>query len=197
MIILLLRLFYVFFRIGVVGFGGGYTMLSMIMTEAQRLGVTNGQIADLLALDLLIPGPIAINAATYTGYISGSSHNAAAAILGSVSATAGVALPSLIIVPIFMFFMKKLVENKIWKGFLSGVKPGAVGLMAAATLFIAQTVLLAPEGEWNALLTEPLKTVSPVCVVIFFGCAFLNIKWKVNPILMTLAAGVAGAFLLA
>jgi chromate transport protein ChrA len=65
MIVECLRLFYVFFKIGIVGFGGGYAMLSMIMTESQQFGVTLEQLADLNALDMVVPGPLAINAATY------------------------------------------------------------------------------------------------------------------------------------
>ena len=34
MILECLKLFYTFFKIGILGFGGGYTMLSMIMTES-------------------------------------------------------------------------------------------------------------------------------------------------------------------
>ena len=59
-----LKLFWTFLKIGAVGFGGGYAMLSMITTEAQKFSVTLAQIADLNALDMLVPGPIAINAAT-------------------------------------------------------------------------------------------------------------------------------------
>ena len=59
--------FFTFFKIGLLGFGGGYAMMSMIMTEGQKLGISLAQLADLNALDMVVPGPIAINAATYVG----------------------------------------------------------------------------------------------------------------------------------
>ena len=64
-----LLLFYTFFKIGLFGFGGGYAMMSMIMVECEKLSITLAQFADLNALDMIVPGPIAINAATYVGYL--------------------------------------------------------------------------------------------------------------------------------
>ena len=75
-----LKLFFTFFKIGVVGFGGGYAMLSMIMVESMKYSITLDQLADLNALDMIIPGPIAINAATYVGYLH-------AGLVGSIADT--------------------------------------------------------------------------------------------------------------
>ena len=60
-------LFITFFQIGLLGFGGGYSMLSMIQTEVvTRYGwMTVGEFTDMVALSQMTPGPIGINSATY------------------------------------------------------------------------------------------------------------------------------------
>ena len=182
-----LLLFYTFFKIGIVGFGGGYAMMSMIMVECEKLSITVEQFADLNALDMVIPGPIAINAATYVGYIHSG-------FWGSVAATLGVSLPSLIIVGFVMHFINKYRENTIMNGALSGIKPAAVGLIAAATMMIASGVLVNPGMDTSTLLSDPLGTLSLLMCGVFLVTAVANIKFKVNPILLTLLAGIVGAF---
>ena len=69
---LFLELFYVFFKIGLFGFGGGYAMLSMIQGEVvtAHQWLTTSQFADIVAISQSTPGPIGINSATYAGYMS-------------------------------------------------------------------------------------------------------------------------------
>lgn len=187
--ILYLRLLWVFFRIGAVGFGGGYAMMSMIIDEALKFSVTAEELASLTALDMIVPGPIAINAATFVGYLSGD-------FWGALFATIGVSLPSFIIVAIVMKFLDRYRENKIMQSFLNGVKPAAVGLIASAAITIGAGVLILPEASISTLFTNPLGTISIVGFIIFAAAAFGNIKFKLNPIILTLIAGVVGAFLL-
>lgn len=184
-----LEMLYVFFKIGIVGFGGGYTMLSMIMTEAAKYAVTAEQLADLNALDMVVPGPIAINAATYVGYLY-------AGVLGSVAATVGVSLPSFIIAALLIRALKKWKESRGIEAVMTGIRPAAVGMIGAASMLIASGVLLSPGFTLPQVLSDPLHAVSYICIGIFALTAVLNIKFKVNPIALTAAAGIAGAIFL-
>ncbi|MDR2514206.1 MAG: chromate transporter [Christensenellaceae bacterium] len=184
-----LNLLYVFFKIGIVGFGGGYAMLSMIMVEGQKLGVSVAQMADLNALDMVVPGPIAINAATYVGYLSSG-------FWGSLAATIGVSLPSLLIVTLLMRFIAKYKENHILNDCLSGIRPAAVGLIAAAAWTIAEGILFHEGKSLFTLVSDPLGSISFLLGGIFLATAVLNIRFKANPILLTVAAGVIGAIFL-
>jgi chromate transporter len=184
-----LRLLYTFFIIGIAGFGGGYAMMSMIITESAKFGITTAQMADLNALDMVVPGPIAINAATYVGYLH-------VGFWGSLAATIGVALPSIIIVVVVMRFIMRYRENRLVAGFLSGIKPAAVGLIAAAALTIGSGVLLQPHATAATLLTDPLGALSLPLIGIFAAVAVANIRFRVNPILLTVIAGVIGALFL-
>lgn len=184
-----LKLFLAFLKIGVIGFGGGYGMLSMIMVESMSFGVTMEQLADLNALDMVIPGPIAINAATYVGYLH-------AGFWGSVAATVGIILPSLFIVALVLHFIDRYRKNHIMQDVLSGIKPAVVGLVAAAAITIASGVLIQPGASLSGLFTDPLGTVSIWLIVVFVAVAVANIRFKVNPILLTALAGVFGAIVL-
>ncbi|MDD2534378.1 MAG: chromate transporter [Eubacteriales bacterium] len=183
-----LKLLYVFFKIGVVGFGGGYAMISMIMTESLKFGITLPQLADLNALDMVVPGPIAINAATYVGYLH-------AGFWGALAATIGISVPSLIIVTLVMQSIERYRHNQIMAGFLTGVKPAAVGLIVAASMTIASGILFRDGAHFLTVLANPLTTISWFATAVFVIAAVLNIRYKVSPILLTLLAGIAGALL--
>jgi len=181
-----LNLFYTFFKIGILGFGGGYAMLSMIMIECEKLSITVEQFAELNALDMIVPGPIAINAATYVGYLHSG-------FWGALAATVGVAAPSFVLVIIVMHFISKYRENAVMDGAISGIKPAAVGLIAAAAMMIASGVLVNPGMDISTIFTDPLGTVSLLMAGVFLVTAVANIGFKVNAILLTALAGVVGA----
>lgn len=181
-----LNLLFSFFKIGLFGFGGGYAMMSMIMTESMGFGVTVQQLADLNALDMVVPGPIAINAATYVGYLAGG-------FWGAFAGTLGVMLPSFILIALVMRFLNAYKQNRIMSGFLSGVKPGAVGLIAAAALTIAVGILFVPGTTWQTFWADPFHSFSFLLTGVFIITAVLNIRFRVNPILLTVIAGIVGA----
>lgn len=182
-----LSLFYTFFKVGIVGFGGGYAMISMIMIECEKFSISASQFADLNALDMIVPGPIAINAATYVGYLHSG-------VWGALAATVGVSLPSFILVTLVLHFISKYRENTIMSGALSGIKPAAVGLIASAALRIGADVLSKPGIDTISIFADPMGTISFLMVGVFLVTAVANIRFKVNPILLTLLAGVVGAF---
>ena len=185
----LVSLFFSFFKIGIAGFGGGYAMLSIILSESSKFGITMEQFAELNALDMIVPGPIAINAATYVGYLHSG-------FLGALAATLGVMLPSFIIVTLVLHFMNRFKGNRFMNGFLSGIKPAAAGLVAAAALTIASEVLLRQGAVKSDLFENPLKALSLLLISVFAVTAVANIKFKINPILLTVLAGIAGAVFL-
>ena len=86
-----LQLFVTFFEIGLFTFGGGYAMISLIRDKALALGwLTEEQLLNMIAVAESTPGPIAVNMATFVGSTQGG-------VLGALTATLGVVLPSFII----------------------------------------------------------------------------------------------------
>jgi chromate transporter len=185
-----LELFLTFFKIGAFTFGGGYAMLPLIKEEvAARWSdvISNEAMVNFIAVSESTPGPFAINMATYIGSQMGG-------ILGAACATLGVVLPSFIIILIVAKCYEKFKSSRLVKGCMSGLKPAVVGLIGAAALDIAGTVL-APVG-WSLAIFSGVGFY--VSLAIFTLCAVLAFK-KVHPILIiciAAAIGIATGYLL-
>lgn len=67
------ELFWAFFRIGALTFGGGYAMIALLDHECveKRQWLTADELMDITVVAESTPGPIAINCATYTGWRQG------------------------------------------------------------------------------------------------------------------------------
>ncbi len=101
-------LFFTFFKIGILTFGGGYAMIPMIEDEVMRHGWLDSvdTLLDFIAVSESTPGPFAVNIATFIGY----SQNG---IIGAIAATLGVVLPSFIIISIIARFYTRFSRNQI------------------------------------------------------------------------------------
>lgn len=178
-----LQLFYTFFKIGLFGFGGGYAMLSMIQGEVvtRYNWLSTQEFTDIVAISQSTPGPIGINAATYVGF------TATGSIWGSVLATFAVVLPSFILMLTISKFFLKYQKHPVVEAVFSGLRPAVVGLLASAALVLMNTENFG----------SPTKdTYTFIMSVLIFIIAFVGTrKYKVNPILMIVACGVAGLIL--
>ena len=189
---LYLSLFITFFEIGLFGFGGGYGMLSLIQTEVvhNHHWITTGEFTDIVAVSQMTPGPVGINSATYCGYTV--AHNAGygemMSILGSVTATIALILPSLILMILIARMFQKYVNTLPVQSVLKGLRPAVVGLLGAATL-----LLLTPDN-FGSITTSPWQFwISSF----LFAATFIGTYWmKINPIRMILYAAFAGMVLL-
>lgn len=167
-----LKLFLVFAKIGLFGFGGGVAMLPVIYQNAKLFQlIDKGQFDNLVAIAQATPGPISVNAATYVGYN-------AAGVSGALVATMGVALPSFILVSLSYYFIRTFKDSRIVDGVFYGIRPVTVGLVASAAVFIGQGVI-ASSGV--------------VPVVIFLVALGLMFVKKISPIIIILGAAVVGA----
>ncbi|WP_125766747.1 chromate transporter [Lapidilactobacillus wuchangensis] len=170
-----------FLKIGFLGFGGGYAMLSLIFSEAAHFGLTVQQFADLNALDGLIPGPIAINSATYVGQLYGGFGTA-------LAATLAVCVPSLIIVPLYTHFEARLNDHWQVPALLKGIKSAAVGLILAIAALLMLTMVgnVTTITDWSNYQADWLSLI----IIIFVATA--DLRWHLNPLLLILLAGLLG-----
>ena len=180
-----LQLFYTFFKIGLFGFGGGYAMISMIQGEVvtRHEWLSSNEFTDIIAISQMTPGPIGINSATYVGYsaVVNAGYSHAVGILGSTIATVSVALPSFILMVLISKFFLKYQKHPIIASVFEGLRPGVVGLLAAAAL-----VLMNREnfGTYNwQILTS---------IILFAGTFIASYRYKVNPILLIVICGIIG-----
>ena len=180
-----LQLFYTFFKIGLFGFGGGYAMISMIQGEVvtRHEWLSSNELTDIIAISQMSPGPIGINSATYVGYsaVVNAGYSHAVGILGSTIATVSVVLPSFILMVLISKFFLKYQKHPIIASVFEGLRPGVVGLLAAAAL-----VLMNREnfGTYNwQILTS---------IILFAGTFIASYRYKVNPILLIVICGIIG-----
>ena len=182
-------LFTIFFRIGLFSFGGGLAMLPLIFQSVQDFGVMSAQeFSDLVALSQVTPGPVAVNAATYVGFnYSG--------FAGAAIATLGVCLPSFILMLLVMKFIDRFNDSRGIQGAFVGIRPVTVGMIAAAAIFVSETVLVKGSLISMALFTEGLGYFNPIPIALFAVTIFLVGVLKMKPIRVMIIMGIAGALL--
>lgn len=171
-----LQLFYIFFKIGLFSFGGGYAMLPIIYHEVEAFNVIDyHEFFNIVAISQITPGPIAVNVATYVGYET-------AGFWGSVWATLGVSLPCLSLVLLVSFFWAKFKESKVTTAVLDGIRPATVGLIASAVILFANTSLIQEASiDWTAMA---------IFLVVLLG----SLTTKIGAIAWTVIGGILGLF---
>jgi len=170
------RLFVAFAKIGLFGFGGGAAMLPFIYESARAIGSMSGaEFSNLVGISQMTPGPIAVNAATYVGYLT-------AGLPGALTATFSVALPSFVLISLVSYFMEKFRESAVINGALAGVRPMTAGLVLSAVMFMGQQAI----GTGSQ--TIGIMSLA-ICVISF---VLTGIK-KISPIMVMLGAGIFGA----
>lgn len=133
---ILLKLWWEFFKIGMFSVGGGMATLPFLYDMSDRTGwFTYNQIADMLAVSESTPGPIGINMATYTGFTT-------AGFWGSLAATLGIITPGIIIVLLIVAVLEKFRKNKYVEAAFYGLRPASTGLIAAAGILVVEIALL-------------------------------------------------------
>ena len=187
-----LELFYTFFIIGLFGFGGGYGMLSLIQTETvlRHHWLSSAEFTNIVAVSQMTPGPIGINSATYCGYtaVHNAGFSGGMAVLGSITATFAIILPSLILMILISKMFLKYMNTPVVQSVFAGLRPVVVGLLAAATLLLC----------YSENFSAPTVNVWQFFISLFlFAATFIGTMWmKINPIRMICYAAFAGLVLL-
>lgn len=162
----MLRIFLTFFKIGLFTFGGGYSMIPLIHFYAvdRYKWIGEEEFIDIIAIAESTPGPIAINSATYVGYKQ-------LGVKGSIAATLGVVLPSVMIITLISAFLMQYKDNQWVEYAFMGVRIGVSVLILNASIRIynkvekrLMTYLLALFGLFMALFD-----ILPIVVIILIG----------------------------
>ena len=110
-------------KIGLFTFGGGYAMIALIedICVEKKGWISHDDMMNVTVVAESTPGPIAINCATYVGYLRGG-------FRGSVAATLGVVLPSFVIIFLISMCLDSFLEITVIANAFRGIKV-AVGLL--------------------------------------------------------------------
>ena len=183
-------LFFTFARVGVCTFGGGYAMLSLIGDSVLQYGwMTEEEFLNFVGVETVIPGPIAVNMATYIGYEQGG-------FLGALSATVGVVLPSFIIIIIVSAFIKNLLKFAPVKTFISSIRPAIGGLILSVAATMALTVFFGIDSVNSINFAFDWRKLVVLAVVIAIPIIWKKLRKKeFSSILLVVISGVLGVLL--
>jgi chromate transporter len=130
---LILKLFTTFAAMSVTLFGGGYVFIPIIQDVVvnSQGWVTSKEFIDSLAISQVTPGPILITSA-FIGY-------KVAGVLGGLSATVGMFLPSAVLMVVSTYFLDRIKKSAAINAALQGVRIAVVGMLIAAAFVVAST----------------------------------------------------------
>ncbi|MFV0379437.1 MAG: chromate transporter [Anaerorhabdus sp.] len=178
---ILLQLFISFCKVGLFTIGGGYASLPLIQNEVIQVHqwIDIVQFTDLITISQMTPGPIAINTATFVG-------NIIAGIPGSIIATIGSVLPSVIIVLMLTKVYFRYKDLSFMNGILSGLRPAVAALIGSAGISITLNSI----GVEASFVS--FKQIDFIAVFLFIFAFTILRKWRVNPIIVMLSTGLIG-----
>jgi len=173
---ILLELFFSFFKIGLFAVGGGLATLPFLYELANAHDWFDARlISNMIAISESTPGPIGINMATYVGYLNSG-------ILGAIIAPLGEVAPSIIIVTIIAGFLKKFKDNEIVKYVFYGLRAASCALIAAAGLGVVKIALFGETIKdffWQGAL---------MAIILYF--AIKKLKW--HPVIFIAISAIVG-----
>jgi len=171
---ILIKIFWEFFKIGLFTFGGGYAMIPLIEKEIVNTHhwLTLEQFVELIAIAEMTPGPIAVNSATFVGY-------KVAKFWGAVVSTLGVVLPSFLIIWAIASVFFSFQDNQIVQAAFKGLKPAILALIIVAALSITKIAI----ADYKSVL-----------ILVFVVIAVWILK--IHPILALLISGIIGIMFL-
>lgn len=186
-----LQLFLTFLKVGAFAFGGGYAMLSLIGDSVLAYGwMTEEELLNFAGVETVIPGPIAVNMATFIGYEQGG-------FLGALLATVGVVLPSFIIILIVAALIKNLMKYPAVNAFITGMRPSLGGLILATAATMALKVFIGLESV-SSVLTLDWRTFTILAVIVAVPIVYKKlVKKEFSPILLILVSAGLGILLFA
>ena len=163
-------LFVVFFRVGILTFGGGYAMLPILRREVveNHPWCTDEELADYYAIGQCTPGIIAVNTSTFIGY-------KLAGIPGGIFATLSLALPSFIIILIIAALLQNFAEYPAVQNAFAGIRVAVVALILNAVLKLLKS-----------------SVVDRLTLCVFVAVLLLTVIFSVSPVIVVLASGLLG-----
>lgn len=189
---LLFQLFIMFAQLASSAFGGGYVVISSLITESESRGwATAAELTNTIALAGMTPGPVAMNIAVAYGYKLAGFSGAAAALLG-------IAFPCAVIVIIVAKFFLTVYNHPLVKGALYGLRAtvtgiiiyGAINIAVKNGIIAATSKTLINKGINISAAGVNLFDLKSIIIAV---AAFLILtKTKLHPVFLIIGSGVVG-----
>lgn len=186
----LLRLFCIFFYLGLFAVGGGLVAAAfMKQILVERYGLLSiEKFYSMLAISESTPGPIGVNLATFCGAeLYGP--------VGGIVTTLGEVLPSLIVIMLVARFFSGIQRRPLVQAAFSGVRPATSGLVLVAAL---GSILV---SLFDVALFKDTGSVADLFLwrqIVFYALslAVLSVFRKIHPVVLVAAGAVFGLLFL-
>lgn len=174
-----LDLTFAMFRTGILGYGGGPSVIPLIRHEAviRYQWLSNDEFGEVLALANALPGPIATKMAAYLGYQQKKSLGAIVAVLAHI-------LPTCVAMILLLSAVQYLSSSKIIAGMIAGVTP-VIAVMLGTMAYEFGEKAVKGLGKYAgvgffllAFLLLEMIEVHPALVIILF-LAYGAVHFKV------------------
>lgn len=171
----LVYLFAVNIFISLATFGGGAQALFYQYAIADKQWISSTDLSAVLAFGYATPGPAVFGTATFIGY-------RVAGLPGAVISTLGIYLMPFVLALLATRYLNSFMNRPAVKAAITGLGLGAAGLVGATALGMAN-ITLADIGAnfWQ--------------VAVFVAAAVGSLYWKLNPLYVLVAGGLAGLVL--
>ena len=184
--IVCLKLFLTFLKIGAVSFGGGYGMIALMREDCLRNGwLTEEELLNFIGIAESTPGPIAVNMATFVG-------TSQYGVLGALCATLGVVLPSFMILLLGASLLTHLLKYTGVKVTLASIRPAIAGMILATAITMFLSVVI---GIGAISDTPSIDFKALIILALLFGISFGYSKWKkknLSPVALVLISAGLG-----
>ena len=193
-----LRLFWEFFKTGLFAVGGGMATVPFLQDISAKTGwYTSGQLADMIAVSESTPGPLGVNMATYVGYTVGSQQlgGAGMGVVGAIVSTLGLIFPSIVVILIIGYFLKRFRDSKIVDSALYGLRPASVALISAAGVDIVLFAILRVDSIYEIGKASLSWKAAVLALAVFAGTNLVPKLKKIHPIWFIFFSAVAGILL--
>ena len=178
-----LQLFWEFFKTGLFAVGGGMATIPFLYEMTDKTGwFSRGDLEIMIAVGESTPGPIGVNMATYVGFET-------AGILGSLCATVGLVMPSVILIILISKVLAKFRTNTYVEAAFYGLRPASVAMVTSAGIGVAMTTLLNLTASGFAVLRWRELVLAAVILVL---TNFVPKVKKFHPIVFIALAAAVG-----
>lgn len=166
----LFELFFVFAKIGISTFGGGYAILPILERELveKRKWTTTEEIADYYAVGQCTPGVISVNTATLIGYKQKG-------VIGGIVATLGIIFPSILIISLIANFIETYKSLDFIQNAFNGI-----------TVCVGALIISAVFKLWKSSISDKIT------LFIFIITFAVSIIFNFSPLILLLFAGLIG-----
>lgn len=195
---ILWKLFWEFFKTGLFAIGGGMATVPFLQDISAKTGwFTSADLANMIAVSESTPGPMGVNMATYVGYTVGSQQlgGTGMGVVGAVVATLGLISPSIVVILIVAYFLKRFRDSKLVDSVLYGLRPASVALISAAGVEIVLFAVMRVESIWRIADASLSWKAVVLALAVFAGTNLIPGLKKIHPIWFVVASAVAGVLL--